>query len=221
MAPGITVPALGDIHGPILDIEAPSWADNRMLSRGWQRQSGAAFWQQCTWGTGEQWRKSQWFLYQAQSRTASHQGSPYCGRKSITPIPAASWFDLWAWDCDSCYRQGLHPFHCEALLPACWDLIAAKTAFTSCLTSSTHFAQQLSASQLWYQMGQHPSCISSCWALCGSDSWSHCEGTGNWRDLGELITRPLKFDIEQPSIALNPCLHLVFISELNPTSVIA
>ena len=50
----------------------------------------------------------------------------------------------------------------------------------------------------------------------------HTEGgTSSWRDLRELIFWPHKLNIEQPSIVLNPCLHLVFVSECKLTNIIA
>ena len=78
--------------------------------------------------------------------------------------------------------------------------------------------QQLSASQVKCHMGQQPCCISFCWVLCRSGSRTHWESS--WRDFRELVW-PLKFNIEQPSIVLNPCLHLIFASERKLTSIIA
>ena len=56
-------------------------------------------------------------------------------------------------------------------------------------------------------MAQEP-----CWVLCGSGLQVAD------RDLRELIAWPFKFNIEQLSIVLNPCLHLVFVSERKLTS---
>ena len=77
---------------------------NKRLSQG---QSRAGFWQQCTSPAAEeQWRWHQWYLYQAQNRTASYQCSTSCGCRSLALIPAASWLDMWAWDRDSCPYRG-------------------------------------------------------------------------------------------------------------------
>ena len=44
--------------------------------------------------------------------------------------------------------------------------------------------------------------------------------SSSW-ELRELVAWLLKFNIEQPSIVLNPCLHVVFFSERKLTSIIA
>ena len=59
-------------------------------------------------------------------------------------------------------------------------------------------------------MSQQP-----CWVLCGSGLQVAD------RDLREFIAWPFKFNIEQPSIVLNPCLHFVIVSERKFTSIIA
>ena len=56
--------------------------------------------------------------------------------------------------------------------------------------------------------------------MSGSGLRTHWEWASSW-NLRELIAWPLKFDIEQPSRVLNPCLHLAFISERKLTSIIA
>ena len=59
--------------------------------------------------------------------------------------------------------------------------------------------------------------------LTGSGSRTHWEWASSWKDLRELVAWTLKFDIEQPSIVLNPlvCLHLVSVCEPKFTSIIA
>ena len=63
-----------------------------------------------------QWRRNrtiagkQWgWLYQALRQTASHQWSPPGGRRNLTPIPAASWLDLWALNHGILHGQGIRP----------------------------------------------------------------------------------------------------------------
>ena len=57
--------------------------------------------------------------------------------------------------------------------------------------------------------------------LCGSALQTHWEGASSCWDLRKLVAWPLKFNIEEPSIALNSCLHFVFVSERTLTSIIA
>ena len=57
----------------------------------------------------EQRRWRQWYLYQAPSLTVSLWCSPSHRCRSLVPVPAASWLDLWAWDHDSYHGQGFHP----------------------------------------------------------------------------------------------------------------
>ena len=78
--------------------------------------------------------------------------------------------------------------------------------------------QQFSGSQLWCQMGQHPCHISFCCVLCGSRPWTHWQEGSICRDLRQLIAWPFQFDIEPPSIVLNLCLYLIFVSERKLTS---
>ena len=141
---------------------------------------------------GERWRWCQWYLYQTQSRTASHRCSPSRGCKSLVPIPAASWLDLWAWDHDNCHGQGLHlcPYRgSEWSSPP--SLMGSHHSWKqplSLVSPAQLFPhQQLSASQhaqLQCQMGQQPCCISFCCVLCGSWSWTHWE-------LGQQLEGPL------------------------------
>ena len=70
-------------------------------------------------------------------------------------------------------------------------------------------------------MGQQPCSISFCWVLCRAGSQTHWEGASSWKDLRELVAWPFKFDIEQFSIVLHPCLHLVFVTECKLTRIIA
>ena len=67
-----------------------------------------------------------------QSQTAYHRCSPWCGWRSLAPVPVASWLDLWDWNHDSWYGPGLH--HCSyrgsrwssppsLLVLNCWELI--------------------------------------------------------------------------------------------------
>ena len=56
-----------------------------------------------------QWRWHQRYLYQAQNHTGSSWWSPSCRWKSLAPIPATPWFDLWAWAHDRFHSHWLHP----------------------------------------------------------------------------------------------------------------
>ena len=90
-----------------------------------------------------------------------------------------------------------------------------KTASASFATSPPSSPAAFSI-YLRCQMGQQPCCITFVWMLCESGMRTRC-----WGDLRELVAWPLKFNIEQPSIVLNPCLHLLFVSERRLTSLIA
>ena len=79
----------------------------------------------------------------------------------------------------------------EDFLPVWWDhtttennLCQLSCQFSSFLTSSFQHLSQVAR-------------------------WTHSLASSR-RDLRKLIAWPLKFDIEQPSIMLNPCFHLVF-----------
>ena len=105
-------------------------------------------------------------------------------------------------------------------LPVCWDHITAENSLCqlSCQLSSflTSMFQHLSYDARW------PSCFAAFhFAECFADQgrgyvW---RGASSWRDLRELVAWPLKFNIEQPSIVLNPCSHLVFVGECKLTSI--
>ena len=81
--------------------------------------------------------------------------------------------------------------------------------------------QQLSASQLWCEMGQQSYAFHFAECIVDQGRGHTGRGASSWRDIRELIAWLFKFDIEQPSIVLQPCLHLVFVSELKLTSIFA
>ena len=110
----------------------------------------------------------------------------------------------------------------KALLPVCWDHTVAENSLcqlsrqlNSFLTSSF---QHLSYDARWAS-----SLAAFNFVECFVDrGCGHTvRGASSWRDLGELIAWPLKFNIEQPSIVLNSCIHIAFISARKLTSIFA
>ena len=105
----------------------------------------------------------------------------------------------------------------EALLPVWWDHSTAENNVCqlSCQLKSflTSSFQHLSYDARWAS-----SLAAFHFHECFADQGSEHTGkwTSNWRDLRELIAWWFKFNLEQASTVLNPCLHLVFVSEWKP-----
>ena len=100
-----------------------------------------------------------------------------------------------------------------------------KTASVSCLVSSTPSSQV--AFTISDTMPDEPAAqlhfisLSVLWNMV-VDTLGRGQqlGGGGWvGDLREVVWL-LKFDTEQPRVMLNPCLHLVFVSEHKLTSII-
>ena len=102
----------------------------------------------------------------------------------------------------------------EDLLPVCWGHTTTDNSLSqlSCQLNSflTSSFQHLNSDVRW---------------ACSLAAFHFAECSWGWGSsrqvLRELIAWPLKLDIKQPSIMLNPCFHLVFIDERKLTSIIA